>query len=123
MKTTRTKRDDDDEQPQRDQPPDDFIRWWCPTDTNEKSGASIGGHPDAARMWARKEPGRWMRRAFGMTAVTAWACQCYRSEYHAWIAAGRPEPLEPFVSIAVPHEEANERMKEIMLIMRGEKDA
>ena len=45
--------------------PDAFCEWWNPSGTEEPSGANIGGHPDAKRVWARKDAGRWTRRIYG----------------------------------------------------------
>ena len=119
----RTKKTNEDEAP-RAGAPEEFCEWWYPSAQDEESGASIGGHPDAARMWARKDPGRWTRRAYGTKADTAWACQPYRDEYNAWIAAGRPERAEPFISIALPLDDVrHEMVKEMMAIVKGEKDA
>jgi hypothetical protein len=84
-------------------PPEAFCAWWYPHSTQEPSGASVGGHPDADRVWARKDPGRWRRRRFGITATLAWTAQYYRDQYERWIDAGQPiEP--PFVSLAATPE-------------------
>lgn len=82
-----------------EEPTDDFIVWWSPCGKDRESGADTGGHPDAFRVWARKDPGRWVRRSFGISALMAWNAQCYRSEYLRWIDAGRPEQ-EEFISLA-----------------------
>ena len=99
-------------------PPTAFLEWWNPTGTDEPSGASIGGHPDAERVWARKDPGRWTRRTYGINAVLAWTCQCYRDEYERWIDAEQPE-REPFVSIAATLEQQYELMKKLKAILKG----
>jgi hypothetical protein len=91
------------ERPPSQQPPDDFCEWWNPTRRDEPSGADVGGHPDAERVWARKDPGRWVRRTYGINAVLAWQAEPYRQEYLRWVDADRPE-REPFVSIAAPLE-------------------
>lgn len=80
-------------------PSDAFCEWWNPTGVDEPSGASVGGHPDAARMWARKDPGRWVRRAYGITARQAWSTERFRDQFDAWIEAGKPK--RRFVSIAL----------------------
>src|SRR5262252_2818567 len=98
----KTKTTEQDETPRRNAPPEEFCEWWYPSSQDEESGASIGGHPDAARIWARKDPGKWTRRAYGCKADTAWMCANYRAEFNAWIAAGRPERAEQFISIALP---------------------
>ena len=118
----RTKKTDKDETPSA-QAPEDFCDWWYPTSQDEESGASIGGHPDAARMWARKDPGRWTRRMYGTKADTAWMCQCYRDEFSAWVKAGRPERAEQFVALCASREEALAFIAEMMAVVKGEKDA
>lgn len=86
--------------------PDDFCDWWNPIKTHEPSGAAVGGHPDAKRVWARKDAGRWNRRTYGITASQAWQCQRYQDEFNAWDEAGRPDPPDgPFVSIAASVEQ------------------
>jgi len=87
------------QQSKLESPPDDFCEWWNPTGIDELSGAAIGGHPDAERVWARKDSGRFTRRTYGIHALHAWNAQPYRDEYNAWVALGRPE-RETFVSLA-----------------------
>jgi hypothetical protein len=91
----------------KDRPPDEFCDWWQPYGIDEPSGASIGGHPEAARMWARKDPGRWTRRAYGSSARLAWQCDRYRQEFYRWKDAGKPGS-EPFVSISATLKEQAE---------------
>jgi hypothetical protein len=93
-------------------PPDDFCDWWNPSGTDALSGAHIGGHPDAERIWARKDPGRFVRRTYGVNAVHAWQADNYRQEYLIWVATGRPA-REPFVSMALPMPEQRKRWEEI----------
>jgi hypothetical protein len=38
----------DEDRPLKPVPPDAFSDWWYPYGTAEPSGASVGGHPDAA---------------------------------------------------------------------------
>lgn len=99
-----------------DLPTEDFLTWWNPTGADELSGASIGGHPDSSRVWARKDPGRWTRRTYGVAGTHAWLAQHYRDEYHAWINAGRPE-REPFVSLALPLEEQHKRLAHVKAVV------
>lgn len=87
------------DQPQGRRPPDDFCNWWYPSGIDETSGASVGGHPDAHRIWARHDPGRWNRRIYGCSAAIAWSAEIYRDEYLRWVDAGRPD-RQPFVSIS-----------------------
>jgi hypothetical protein len=88
------------EQAPTEGPPDDFCEWWNPSGTDALSGASVGGHPDAIRTWARPEShGRFARRHYGISAVLAWTAAPYRQEYHEWVRNGRPE-RNPFVSMA-----------------------
>src|SRR5215472_8830463 len=100
-------------------PPDDFCDWWNPTGIEEQSGAAIGGHRDAERVWARKDPGRWTRRTFGINAMTAWQTQRFRAEYYAWVKADRPRQLKPFVSLALPLKEQGERWEGVMAALKG----
>jgi hypothetical protein len=94
------KNDKQTEEPPHDpnRPPDDFCEWWNPSGTDELSGASVGGHPDAERIWARPAAhGRFVRRTYGTTATLAWSAAIYRDEYYEWRRNGRPE-RNPFVS-------------------------
>jgi hypothetical protein len=101
----------------KDHPTDDFCEWWNPTGVDEPSGAAIGGHPEAKRVHARKDPGRWVRHTYGITAVLAWQCRIYRDEYQRWVDAGKPE-REPYVSIAAPLERHRELARELSAIVR-----
>lgn len=87
----------------REGPSEGFRRWWEPEGTDEPSGACIGGHPDAHRIWARKEPGRWARTRSGTTTAIAWLSEYYRNQYDAWVDAGKPK-TEPFISICASPE-------------------
>jgi hypothetical protein len=77
-----------------------FCAWWEPSGVDPENGASVGGHPDAWRIWARKDPGRWIRRRYGIETVIAWNAASYVKEFDAWQNAGSPEPDEPFISLA-----------------------
>jgi hypothetical protein len=105
--------DDDDETPVRRSAPDPFCEWWYPTKVDPISGASVGGHTDAERTWARKDIGRWTRRTFGINAATAYQAKNYRDEYNAWLDLGQPEPDQPFVSICVPLPELKAYWREL----------
>jgi hypothetical protein len=72
----------------------------------------MGGHPDARRVWARKEPGRWNRRTYGTIARIAWQAEVYVNEFYAWKEAGCPE-REPFTSLAVSLPRLELRMRVI----------
>ena len=102
--------------PQRDAP-DDFCEWWNPSGIDQPSGAARGGHPDAKRVWARKDAGRWTRRIYGLTAAQAWLVERYQKQYEAWVDAGRPEqpqgPFVAFVSIAASVERQQELWREM----------
>jgi hypothetical protein len=98
-------------------PPEEFVTWWVPRDTQELSGASIGGHMDATRVWARKDPGGWVRRRYGIEAELAWNMACYRESYDAWHSAGSPQPDEDFVSVALPLDEQKARWQRIEAIL------
>jgi hypothetical protein len=106
------------QRPALDLPPAAFCDWWNPTGREQPSGADIGGHPDAERVWARKDPGCWNRRTYGINANLAWLCDNYRQEYFRWREAGRPK-MEPFVSLALTTQEQAKRWKEIGGILRG----
>lgn len=109
--------------PRDDSPPDEFCDWWYPKKEDPQSGASIGGHPDAARMWARKDPGHWTRRAYGITAATAWLVPRFRAQFNAWKAAGSPKREEEFISLALPLEEQSKCWTELSLVLKtGGKD-
>lgn len=84
-------------------PPDEFCEWWSPQRRDRDSGADIGGHPDAERVWARKDPGRWVHRTYGTNARIAWNSQCYRNEWSRWVEFGKPE-REECMMIAAPIE-------------------
>lgn len=74
-----------------DEPPENFCEWWNPYKRDTESGADVGGHPDAERVWARKDPGRWVHRTYGTNARIAWNTQRYRSEWSRWREIGSPE--------------------------------
>lgn len=114
----RKRRRNDEEPPRRRDTvaPDDFCEWWNPTGILEPSGASVGGHQDAERVWARKDPGRWVRRTYGITATIAWVCENYRREYYRWVDAERPAD-EPFVSIAATLEQQHAHYKTLHALL------
>lgn len=91
-------------------PPATFIGWWEPSEVDEESGASVGGQPEAKRVWARKDQGGWNRRTYGVGHELAWNVADIRASYQAWVDAGSPVPFEPFVSKAVPLAEMHSRM-------------
>jgi hypothetical protein len=83
-------------------PPKDFCDWWNPTGTDELTGAHIGGHPDAERVWSRPETGsRFTRRTFGVSAKVAWLDPLFRAEYNEWVFNGKPQRAKPFISMAL----------------------
>lgn len=100
-------------QPANGGPPDAFCEWWNPSGTDTISGASIGGHPDASRVWSRKDEGRYTHRTYGISAVHAWMAENYRAEYQQWVDVGRPAALRPFVSLGMPLSQQVEHWKEI----------
>lgn len=97
-------------------PPAEFMAWWNPFGIDQESGASAGGHPEAERIWARKDPGRWVHRTYGIPARIAWNTNPYRQEYLAWVAIGRPEG-EPFVGIVASIEKQKAFWKELKPII------
>ena len=94
-------------------PPDDFSEWWYPYGRDPESGAHIGGHPDSERVWARKDPGRWVRRTYGVTARRAWNTQHYRSEFLSWIELGRPH-RQAFTSLAASNQRQMQFYRDFM---------
>ncbi len=98
-------------------PPEDFCRWWHPHGRDNQSGADIGGHPDAERVWARKDTGRWVHRTYGTTARIAWNSQNFRSAYDEWVQLGRPE-REDFISLAATLERQKQFWKDLKSIPR-----
>lgn len=97
--------------------PLDFRQWWEPWGRDPVTGASKGGHPDAHRQWARKDEGRYTLRYYGISTKVAWATQHFRDEYDAWRAAGSPQKVEDFVSLAAPLERQKEFWKELKPIL------
>ncbi len=93
--------------------PDDFCEWWNPTHRDRDSGADVGGHPDAERVWARKDPGRWVRRTYGVNARIAWNTQRYHDEYLSWVQFDRPHRGE-FISLAATQERQMQFYRDFM---------
>lgn len=89
-------------------PPMAFMAWWNPGEKDPDSGAHVGGHLKAARIWARKDPEGWKRRVYGVSAEQAWNTLCFREEFNTWTAMGSPERPEEFISLAA----TTERQKE-----------
>ena len=81
-----------------------FRNWWEPDGFDPVSGAHQGGHPEAHRQWARKDPDGWKRRWFGVSCVDAWNTTQYVEEFDAWTQAGSPDREEPFVSVSATME-------------------
>lgn len=81
-------------------PSKQFSAWWDPFEFDPVCGASVGGHPDARRRWARKDTDGWIHRMYGVQLLDAWNSDNYISEFEAWRGIGSPEPDKPFVSLA-----------------------
>jgi hypothetical protein len=96
--------------------PPEFSDWWYPTNVDPKTGVSIGGHPEASRIWARPCPDGYERRRYGITAQLAWNCQAYRIEYDEWLLMGSP-PLT-FESYSLPLSEQKKRWAEVTALLR-----
>lgn len=94
--------------------PDDFCAWWYPTGTDELTGASVGGHPDAIRVWARPMKAGFLHKTMGTNANVAWFVQEYRDQFLEWKSIGSPEPSKPFVSEALPLVEGAKRFAEVV---------
>ncbi len=82
-------------------PSQSFIRWFEPHSIDPESGASVGGHTEANRIWARKDSDGWMRRNYGISTVNAWNTARIIEEFDAWQEIGSPEG-EPLISVAAP---------------------
>jgi hypothetical protein len=80
-----------------EQPPKKFVAWFEPNRIDKESGASVGGHPDAYRIWARQDQGQWRRKRYGMTAEVAWNTKRLREQFER-----RPANEPPFISVALP---------------------
>ena len=87
-----------------------FLAWWNPDGSDETTGASVGGHPDSYRLWARPREGGggYTRRYYGIKPLDAWNCAIYVQQFSDWQDAGSPERDEPFVSNAVSGERQRE---------------
>ena len=114
MKKKKTKQQN--ETPQQG-PSDDFCEWWNPSGTDPISGASVGGHPDASRVWARHDAGRWVRRHYGTNAKIAWLAERYRNEFDEWVESGKPKRVKEFVSVAVPLDRLKEFWNEVRQLL------
>lgn len=95
-----------------EEPPTDFLEWWYPSKRDPESGADIGGHPDSERNWARKDPGRWVHRQYGIKAKIAYNTQHYRNEYLIWVELGKPY-RDPFISLAATKERQKQFWQEL----------
>lgn len=100
-------------------PSQDFLSWWEPFDTEQESGASLGGHPDASRIWARRDAHGWKRRRYGISAENAWNSAEFFNQFDAWRLSGRPERPEEFVSIAAPLERQREFWSSLKKLIFG----
>jgi hypothetical protein len=80
-----------------------FIKWWQPTGFDSHTGSEIGGHPDARRLCVNLEKRKCY---FGITAETAWTCQCYRDEFKQWLKDGAPEREEVVTGNPLSREKA-----------------
>jgi hypothetical protein len=84
-----------------------FLAWWEPDDTDPVSGASVGGHPKARRVWAIKDSHGWTRRWYGTPALDAWNTAEFLQQFDEWQNLGSPEK-EPFISRAASKETQSE---------------
>src|SRR5580765_2470166 len=112
-----------------------FRTWWEPFSTDEITGASEGGQPEAWRWWARPDPdrpGKWERRRYGEIAKRAFKNKVYRDWWRQWKLSGEPHGGwvqfldenddgtcrfaiwgEPFISNCLPLEEQQTRLGEV----------
>ena len=93
-----------------------FVGWFEPDSTDPVSSVSVGGHPDARRRWARKDPGVWKHKWYGTSTLDAWNSAYYVEQFDAWQRLGSPES-EPFVSIAAPYERQQRFFSELKHII------
>ncbi len=100
-----------------DDPPQEFCEWWHPHRRDQQSGADIGGHPDAERVWARKDTGRYVHRNYGTSARAAWNAQRYRNEFLAWVQIGRPQ-REDFISLAAHLDQQLQLLRNLKAILK-----
>lgn len=84
---------------------------------DRESGAHIGGHPDARRIWARKDDGRWVQRTYGTGARIAFNSRCYVEEYEAWKAVGSPRRIKDFMSDAAPYVKQQRSWRDLKAII------
>lgn len=95
----------------------DFKKWWEPYTHDPKTGAEIGGHPEAYRLFV-KPTGE--RKHYGIKVEEAFMTQMYRDEYHQWLKDGQP-PRDPEpTGNCVPRKRVNEEMANAKAIMGGE---
>jgi hypothetical protein len=107
-------------------PPSLFRTWWQPTHIDPTSGASVGGHPDALRIWARPEETRgYAHGRYGIHTLVAWNMQYYRDQFNEWKHQGYPERATEFVSLSAPLSRQGEYWKRLEPIrqMIGRKPA
>ena len=94
-----------------------FRQWWEPWGHCKVTGASIGGHPEAYRLWARPEKQGYSHRHYGIETRKAWIMQRFRDEYDAWVRVGMPNRPQDFISISGSVEKQGEFWKGIKTIM------
>lgn len=94
-----------------------FVAWFEPTGVDPITGASVGGRPEARRIWARKDAGGYTRRYYGLPTLVAWNTGYVIKAFDAWTSAGSPEPDEPFISIAATLEAQQRLWQELKPII------
>jgi hypothetical protein len=82
-----------------------FVQWWEPWGFDKTTGASIGGHEEAYRRWARPEPdGSYAHGWYGITTVNAWNAKEYFEQYKEWLNLGAPNRAKDFISLSATTE-------------------
>lgn len=94
-----------------------FKQWWEPTSVDAKTGAEVGGHPHAYRLWVKPNK---QREHYGVRCNEAFNCQCYINEYHQWLRDGQPERDPEPTGNCASNQRVNEEMANARAIMGGE---
>ena len=80
-----------------------FTAWFEPFEFDQTTGAHIGGHREASRIWSRKQPdGSHQRHRYGISTLNAWNISRITAEFTAWSQLGSPDQPQPFISLCAP---------------------
>jgi hypothetical protein len=89
-----------------------FTTWWRPDHFDPVSGAHVGGHPEAHRRHARKDPDGWKHRWYGVSTLDAWNCANYVGDFETWQKVGSPKKPDPYISITATFKRQKEYMRD-----------